>query len=92
MDRWLSNAPALVFVKDLSTWFIVNNNCEPVITWTEDDSELAWFFACLECGANDRKKLRVVKKFQPQAVAQTPSHRTPRPDKPRPGVLPMRAP
>jgi hypothetical protein len=50
-------------LKELSTWFILNHKCEPVI-WIEGGSELGWYFACVECGANDRTKLPVVKKFQ----------------------------
>jgi hypothetical protein len=30
----------------------------------ETKAELAWYFACVECGANDRTQLPVVKKFQ----------------------------
>jgi hypothetical protein len=53
MDRWLNNAPALTYIKDLSTWLIINNRCEPIL-WCDDDKELAWLFACiLECGANN---------------------------------------
>ena len=63
MDHWLNNAPGLVFLKELSTWFIVNRNCEPVI-WIDGESELAWYFACVECGANHRTQLRVVKKLE----------------------------
>jgi hypothetical protein len=62
MDHWL-NKPGLIFLKELSTWFILNHKCEPVI-WIEGESELGWYFACVECGANDRTKLPVVKKFQ----------------------------
>jgi hypothetical protein len=63
MDHWLNNAPGLIFSKELSTWFIMNRNCEPVI-WIEGESELAWYFACVQCGANDRTQLPVIKKFQ----------------------------
>jgi hypothetical protein len=49
MDNSLSNAPGLVFAKELSTWFVVNRNCEPIIR-IEGKSELAWYFVCLECG------------------------------------------
>ena len=70
MDHWLNNAPGLIFLKELSTWFILNHKCEPVI-WIEGESELAWYFACVECGANDRTQLPVVKKFQrPEAPPQ----------------------
>ena len=59
MDRWLNNAPALAFIKDLSTWLIINGRCEPIL-WSDDDKELAWLFACvLECGANNQTKLIV---------------------------------
>jgi hypothetical protein len=63
MDHWLNNAPGLIFLKELSTWFILNHKCEPVI-WIEGESELAWYFAYVECGANDRTQLPFVKKFQ----------------------------
>ena len=63
MDHWLNNAPGLIFLKELSTWFILNHKCEPVI-WIEGESELGWYFACVEYGANDRTQLPVVKKFQ----------------------------
>jgi len=59
MDHWL-NKPGLIFLKELSTWFILNHKCEPVI-WIEGGSELGWYFACVECGANDRTKLPVSK-------------------------------
>ena len=52
MDNSLSNAPGLVFVKELSTWFIVNRKCEPIIR-IEGTSELSWYLGCLECAAND---------------------------------------
>jgi len=37
------SVPALVFVKDLSTWFIVNNKGKPIM-WMNDRRELIWFF------------------------------------------------
>jgi len=76
MDHWLNNAPGLIFLKELSTWFILNHKCEPVI-WIEGGSELAWYFACVECGANDRTKLPVVKKFQRPEAPPKYSEQTP---------------
>jgi hypothetical protein len=75
MDRWLNNAPALVLVKDLSIWFLVNNHCEPIL-WTEDNSELAWYLACLDRSSNEQPKLGVVKKFQRREVASQGTQRT----------------
>ena len=46
MDHWLNNAPGLIFLKELSTWFILNHKCEPVI-WIEGESELGWYFGCV---------------------------------------------
>ena len=63
MDHWLNNAPGLIFLKELSTRFILNHKCEPVI-WIEGESELAWYFAYVESGANDRTQLPVVKNFE----------------------------
>ena len=31
MDHWLNNAPGLIFLKELSTWFILNHECESII-------------------------------------------------------------
>ena len=64
------SAPALVFVKDLSTWFIVNNKGKPIM-WMDDHGELTWFFArILECGASEQKRL-VVKKVSTKALSQS---------------------
>jgi hypothetical protein len=72
-----NNAPALVFVKDLSTWLVVNNKSEPTI-WLGDPKELAWFFASiLELVANEQKKL-VVEKAATKALDQNASRRMPR--------------
>ena len=76
MDHWLNNAPGLIFLKELSTWFILNHKCEPII-WIEGESELAWYFACVERGANDRTQLPVVKnsnglKLPPNTQSRTP--------------------
>ena len=76
MDHWLNNAPGLIFLKELSTWFILNHKCEPVI-WIEGGSELGWYFACVECGANDRTQLPVVEnsndlKLPPNTQSTTP--------------------
>jgi hypothetical protein len=75
MDRWLNNTPALVLVKDLSIWFLVNNQCEPIL-WTEDTTELAWYLACLDRNSNEQAKLGVVKKFQRREVASRGTQRT----------------
>jgi len=77
MDRWLNNTPALVLVKDLSIWFLVNNECE-LILWSDDTSELAWYLACLDCSSNEQAKLGVVKKFQRREVASQGTQRTTR--------------
>ena len=89
MDRWLKNAPALVFVKDLSTWFVINNKCAPIM-WIDGNAELAWVFAgILELNADEPIKLRVVNR-QDDAVAQAPSRKTPRRERSRHVVLPIR--
>jgi hypothetical protein len=75
MDRWLNTAPALILVKDLSIWFLVNNQCEPIL-WTEDTSELAWYLACLDRSSNEQPKLGVVKKFQRREVASQGTQRS----------------
>ena len=69
MDDKLNNEPALVFVKALSTWLVVNNKSEPTI-WLGAE-ELPWFFASiLELGANDREKL-VAKNTHTKAPSQS---------------------
>ena len=91
MDRWLNNAPALAFIKDLSTWLIINNRCEPIL-WSDDDKELAWLFACvLECGATNQTKL-VVKNARAKTLGQVTFTRRPSRDRTRgPAVvLPIR--
>ena len=75
MDRWLNNTPALILVKDLSIWFLVNNQCEPIL-WTEDNSELAWYLAWLDRSSNEQNKLGVVKKFQRREVASQGTQRS----------------
>ena len=89
MDSWLSNAPALAFVKDLSSWLVVNKKCEPVI-WIDEATELDWFFtSILELGCSEKPQLRVIKNSKPKAVRQILSQRL----KPEPRiVLPMRVP
>ena len=90
MDRWLNNAPALAFIKDLSTWLIINDRCEPIL-WSDDDKELAWLFACvLECGANNQTKL-VVKNAGAKTVGQVSVRRTSRDSRGPAVVLPMRS-
>jgi len=90
MDRWLNSAPALAFIKDLSTWLIINNRCEPIL-WSDDDKELAWLFACvLECGANNQTKL-VVKNAGAKTVGQVSVRRTSRDSRGPAVVLPMRS-
>jgi len=93
MGHWLKNPPGLVFVRELSTWLVVNHKCEPIIC-IEGESELAWYFACLECGANDRTQLRVVEKFQrPEATYQNTQRGRLQRDRRRTGVVvPMRVP
>lgn len=70
MDELILNSgPALAFVKDLSTWFIVNNRGDP-ITWLADSGELAWFFTCvIDLGVKHRKKL-VVKNTSTEVPGQ----------------------
>ena len=69
MDRWLNNAPALAFIKNLSTWLVINNRCEPIL-WSDDDKELAWLFDCvLESGATTQTKL-VVKNGRAKNLGQ----------------------
>jgi hypothetical protein len=63
MDHWLNNAPGLIFSKELSTWFVMNRNCEPIIR-IEGESELAWYFVCVEGGAKDRTQSHVSKKLK----------------------------
>ena len=41
MDRWLNDAPALAYVKELCTWIVVSNKGE-LISWTDDPAEIAW--------------------------------------------------
>lgn len=69
MGDKLNNEAALVFVKDLSTWLVVNNKSEPTI-WLGAE-ELAWFFASiLELGTTDREKL-VAKNAHTKASGQS---------------------
>lgn len=91
MDQWLKNAPALVFVKDVSTWVVINTKCDPIM-WIDDDAELAWFFArILDLNANEPTKLRVVNR-QNAAVAQRPNVNTQRRERRPRTVLPVRIP
>jgi hypothetical protein len=77
MDRWLNNAPALAFIKDLSTWLIINSRCEPIL-WSDDDKELAWLFACvLEGGASNQTKL-IVKNNRAKNLGQLAVRKTSR--------------
>jgi len=56
MDRLRNDAPALAYVKDVRTWVVVNNKCEPIL-WTEDAAELAWLLIwVLEYGAIKQKQ------------------------------------
>ena len=91
MDRWLNNAPALAFIKDLSTWLIINSRCEPIL-WSDDDKDLAWLFACvLECGANNQTKL-IVKNGRAKNLSEVAVRRTSRAGIQRPAVvLPIRS-
>jgi hypothetical protein len=91
MDRWLNNAPALAFIKDLSTWLIINSRCEPIL-WSDDDKELAWLFACvLECGANNQTKL-IVKNGRAKNLGEVAVRRTSRAGIQRSAVvLPIRS-
>jgi hypothetical protein len=41
-------------------------------------SELAWYFACVECGANDRTQLHVVKNSNDLKLPPNTQSRTPR--------------
>jgi len=62
MNEPLNNTSALVFVKNLSTWFVLNDKSEPIM-WVNDHQEVAWFFACmLEVRANEPKQLVAVTK------------------------------
>ena len=38
MDRWLNDAPALAYVKELDVWVVLNNNGS-IIAWTDDAAE-----------------------------------------------------
>jgi hypothetical protein len=91
MDRWLSNAPALAFIKDLSTWLVINNRCEPIL-WSDDDKELAWLFSCvLECGASNQTKL-ILKNGRAKNLGQVAVRRTSRSGMQRAAVvLPIRS-
>jgi hypothetical protein len=93
MDDWLNNAPALVFIKDLSAWLIINHMWDPIM-WIADQAELAWFFASIfDVKANETKKLRVVKKLPPEPVAQNPTDKPQQTKRPRLRVaVPMRRP
>ena len=92
MDHWLRNAPALIYVKDLSTWLVVNHKCAPIL-WTQDNSEVAWYLACLECSGNERAKIRLVKNSRRKPSAQDPNRITPQREKRKPAVvIPLRVP
>ena len=89
VDSSLSNAPALVFVKDLSSWLVVNKKSEPVV-WIDETTELDWFFSSiLELGDSGTPKLRVIKNSKSKPVRERSPQRERR--KPR-IVLPMRVP
>ena len=87
MDSWLSDAPALAFIKDVSCWLVVNKKWEPV-TWIDEATELDWFFtSILELRASEKPKLRMIKNSKPKAVRQISPER--QQQEPR-IVLPMR--
>ena len=90
MDRWLNNAPALAFIKDLSTWLVINSRCEPIL-WSDDDKELSWLFACVfESGATTETKL-IVKNGRAKNLGQVTVRTTSRNTIHRPAVvLPIR--
>ena len=73
MDRWLNNAPALVYVKDIFTWLVVNNKCEPIM-WTVDNSEVTFYLACLDCGGNEPAKTRLVRNMRRKATKVMDEH------------------
>jgi hypothetical protein len=80
MDHWLNNAPGLIFLKELSTWFILNHKCEPVI-WIEGESELAWYFACVECGATTEHNYLSSKNSNDLKLPPNTQSRTPQRDR-----------
>src|SRR5678816_3051817 len=43
MDKPLNEAPGFVYVKNLSTAFVVNKHGEPIV-FTEDQAEMNWLF------------------------------------------------
>ena len=69
MDRWLNNAPALVHVKGVSIWLVINNKCEPIM-WTVDNSEATFYLAYLDCVGNEQAKTRLVRKMRRKATIQ----------------------
>jgi hypothetical protein len=55
-DQWITNAPALAYVRELDTWIIVNNKSE-MISWTDDRREVDWLSMwVLEYGAKKKAK------------------------------------
>jgi hypothetical protein len=57
--RWIENAPALAYVKELDAWIVVNNNSE-MISWTDDPAEIDWLSTwVLGHGADKKAKMRV---------------------------------
>ena len=79
MDHWL-NKPGLIFLKELSTWFILNHKCEPVI-WIEGESELGWYFACVECGATTEHNYLSSKNSNDLKLPPNTQSRTPQRDR-----------
>ena len=57
--RWIDNAPALAYVKELDAWIVVNNKSE-MISWTDDPAEIDWFSTWVLAQGTDKKaKVRV---------------------------------
>ncbi len=70
MHEWLNsgNTPALLYIRDLSTWVSVNSQTE-LLSWTDDPKEIAWLSDWVSNSAESEKRAPVVRKSKRDAVA-----------------------
>lgn len=62
------NAPALVYIRDLSTWVSVNSETE-LLSWTDDPKEIAWLLDWVGKSTESQKRASVARKAKHDAAA-----------------------
>jgi len=70
MHEWLNsgNTPALLYIRDLSTWVSVNSQTE-LLSWTDDPKEIAWLLDWVGKSTDSEKRAPVVSKSKDDAAA-----------------------